>query len=281
MAHTMTSTSSKVWLVTGAARGLGLALVQTLLSRGYRTVATARDISPLQRISDPNLLAVQLDVTSPSSAQAAIDSAITHFGRIDVLVNNAGYSDIAPFEQVTEESFRQEFEVNFWGVVNLARIVVPVMRRQRSGTILQISSVGAQACPAGRTPYAASKCAVEGFSESLAKEVSPLGVRVTIVEPGAFRTGFAETAHSAPQVMEEYAGTVGKAIEMQKGLSGNQGGDPVKAARAMIQLAEHDNPPIRLVLGKDAYGLVEAKNQMRVKEHEAWKETSLSTGFET
>ena len=275
-----------VWLVTGASRGLGRALVEELLLAGEYVVAGCRDpyaLDDLTKRFGPNaLLPLQLDVRSQEQAQDLVTVALDHFGTIDVLVNNAGYSNLAAIEQTPLQSFRDEMEVNLFGVIMMTQAVLPHMRQERKGHIIQISSVGAQATPAGRAPYAAAKCGVEGFSEVLAKEVNALGIMVSIIEPGAFRTDFATTAttSAAQAVMEDYNPTVGTNIERQIAFSGKQSGDPKKAARALMDIAMKDDAPLRVALGSDAFGLVSAKNEARQVEHEKWRALSLSTDFD-
>ena len=281
----MANKVNSVWLVTGASRGLGRALVEELLQAGYRVVAGCRDPSALDHLTKTfgpeHLLLLALDVCSPEQAQTGVSTAIQHFGSIDVLVNNAGYSDLAAVEQTSLQSFRDQIEVNLFGVIIMTQSVLAHMRQRRQGHIIQISSVGAQATPAGRAPYAAAKCGVEGFSEVLAKEVRPLGIKVSIIEPGAFRTDFATTATdaAAQEVWDDYKPTVGVNIERQIAFSGQQSGDPRKAATALIAIAKEDEPPMRMTLGSDAFGLVSQINKARQTEHDKWKTLSVSTNF--
>src|SRR5438270_612199 len=240
---------NQVWLITGSSRGLGRALAEAVLAAGHKLVATARNpkqLSPLVERYGDQVRAVALDVTDERAAAAAIQAAVDSFGRLDVVVNNAGYGDLASIEDTSMTDFRAQIETNLFGVVNVTKAAIPVMRRQGSGHILQFSSVGARVGPVGRGAYAAAKWGVEGFSEVLAKEVGPFGIKVTIVEPGGFRTDFAGASTTIALDNPVYADTVGKVARFQRDYNGAQPGDPAKAAAAIIRVASADNPPLRL-----------------------------------
>src|SRR5580698_7431338 len=226
-------TGSKIWLITGSSRGLGRALAESVL-------ATARDISQLddlpRRFGDAVRL-VPLDVTDQGAAMNAVDAAVGGFGGLDVLVNNAGYGNVSSIEDTSLADFRSQIETNLFGVINLTKAAIPTLRQQRSGHIIQVSSISGRIGPAGRGAYAAAKWGVEGFSEVLAKELGPLGIKVTIVEPGGFRTDFAGSSTTLREGRPEYDATVGAAIRFQRDYNGKQPGDPAKAAAAIIRIA--------------------------------------------
>jgi NAD(P)-dependent dehydrogenase (short-subunit alcohol dehydrogenase family) len=272
---------SKVWLITGSARGLGRHLAEAVLAAGHRLVATARQPDKLQdlvaRYGD-RVRTVALDVTDAAAAQAAVDTAIAAFGRLDVLVNNAGFGYVTPFEQTTAEDFRAQIDTNLYGVVNLTRAALPVMRKQRSGRIIQISSVGGRMGTPGVSAYQAAKWAVGGFTEVLAKETAPFGVRVTSVEPGGMRTGWGEIARGAmPELLPDYEASVGRVNRMLADYVGREAGDPDKVAQVILQLAEHDAPPEHLLLGSDAMHFFQQADDARRAEAERWRAVSLST----
>ncbi len=275
---------TQVWLITGSSRGLGRALAEAVLAAGHHLVATARDPKQLaglvERYRD-RVRAVALDVTDEAAAIAAIQLAVDAFGRIDVLVNNAGYGDLASIEDTSMKDFRAQIETNLFGVVNVTKAAIPVMRRQGAGRILQLSSVGGRVGPVGRGAYAAAKWGVEGFSEVLAKEVGPLGVKVTIVEPGGFRTDFAGSSTTIAPENPAYAATVGATVRFQRGYNGTQPGDPAKAAAVLLHLARLDEPPLRLPLGSDAARIVEEAERARAEADKKWRPLSESTDFET
>src|SRR5882762_416777 len=237
---------SKVWLITGSSRGLGRALAEAVLAAGHKLVATARDPAQLadlvERYRD-QVLAFALDVTDPHSANNAVAAAIESFGRLDVLVNNAGYGNISPIEDTSLAEFRSQIETNLFGVINVTKAAIPRMREQGSGHIIQLSSVGGRVGAMGRAPYSAAKWAVEGFSEVLAKEVGPLGIKVTIIEPGGFRTDFAGVSTDLREGHPEYDATVGATVRFQRNYDGKQPGDPAKAAAALLHIASLSDPP--------------------------------------
>jgi NAD(P)-dependent dehydrogenase (short-subunit alcohol dehydrogenase family) len=274
---------SKVWLITGCSRGLGHAFAKAVLDAGHKLVATARDpaaISQFQNRYGGQVRVVALDVTDPSAAEGAIKMAVETFGRLDVLVNNAGYGNIAPAEETTLDDFRHQIETNLFGVIYLTKAALPVMREQAAGHIFQVTSIAARIGPVGRAPYAAAKWGVEGFSETVAKEVGPLGVRVTIVEPGGFRTDFAGSSTKLYAGRPEYDATVGAAARFQQDYNGKQPGDPAKAAAILLRLADMDNPPLRLVLGRSALDVAEKNDLLRLESDRQWRELSASADFD-
>src|SRR6266478_2437543 len=254
---------TRVWLITGSSRGLGRALAEATLVAGHRLVATARDPAQLtdlvERYRD-QVRAFALDVTDPHAAEDAVSAAIESFGRLDVLVNNAGYGNVCPIEDTSLAEFRAQIETNLFGVINVTKAAIPLMREQGAGHILQFSSVGGRIGPIGRGPYAAAKWGVEGFSEVLAKEVGPLGVQVTIIEPGGFRTDFAGSSTAIHEGRPEYDATVGKTARFQRDFNGKQPGDPAKAAAAVLHIASLAEPPLRLILGSDAFRAIESND---------------------
>jgi NAD(P)-dependent dehydrogenase (short-subunit alcohol dehydrogenase family) len=277
-----TSKDSQVWLITGSSRGIGRALAEAVLAAGHRLIATARNPKQLSELVDrygDRVRAVALDVTDEQAAVLAIASAVDTFGRLDVLVNNAGYGDLASIEDTTVKDFRAQIETNLFGVIIVTKAAIPVMRRQGSGRILQFSSVGGRVGPVGRGAYAAAKWGVEGFSEVLAKEVDPFGIKVTIVEPGGFRTDFAGASTTITPDNPVYAATVGKVARFQRDYNGAQPGDPAKAAAAILRVASADDPPLRLLLGSDAVRAAEEAAKARSETDNKWRQLSESTDF--
>jgi NAD(P)-dependent dehydrogenase (short-subunit alcohol dehydrogenase family) len=273
---------SKVWFITGSSRGLGRALTEAALAAGEQVAATARDVAvlgELQRTWGNRLLPLALDVTSQSQAKSAIERTIATFGRIDVLVNNAGYGNVAPIEDTTVEEFRAQIETNLFGIIIVTKAVLPFFREQGAGHVLQVTSIAGRVGPIGRAPYAAAKWGVEGFSESLAREVGPLGVKVTIVEPGGFRTDFAGSSTDLREGRPEYDATVGATVRFQRDYNGKQPGDPAKAAAALLHLASLPEPPLRIVLGSDAYNAAEKNELAKIEAGRQWKGLSYSTDF--
>ncbi|MDU4697816.1 MAG: oxidoreductase [Paenibacillus sp.] len=274
---------SKVWLITGSSRGFGRSLAEAVLANGDRLIATARKPEQLAALTErygDRVRTVTLDVTNQEQVKAAVESAIQAFGRLDVLVNNAGYGNIASIEETSPEDFRAQFETNFWGVVYVTKAALPFLREQGSGHILQFSSVGGRIGSPGLGPYQAAKWAVEGFSEVLAKEVAPLGIKVTIIEPGGFRTDWAGASMSHIEPREEYRDTVGLMLERVRQSSGKQKGDPTKAAQAIIAIVAEKNSPLRLLLGSDAVQMALDADQRRLAETERWAELSVSADFD-
>jgi NAD(P)-dependent dehydrogenase (short-subunit alcohol dehydrogenase family) len=269
---------SSVWLITGSSRGLGRALAEAVLAAGHRLVATARnsaDLAALVEKYGDRVRAFSLDVTDPVSAKAAVQEAVNAFGRLDVLVNNAGYGNVASIEEGDDDDFRAQIETNFFGVANVTRAAIPVMRVQGAGHILQISSIGGRAGSPGLAAYQSAKWAVEGYSEVLAKEVQPLGIKVTIVEPGGFRTDWAGSSMSVLQPGEAYRESIGAFLpfrELVKPI-----GDPKKAALAILKIAGLETPPLRLLLGTDAVMIASMVNKAQAAGDAQWKDLSLST----
>ncbi len=274
---------TQVWLITGSSRGLGRALAEAVLAAGHKLIATARDPAQLadlvERYRD-QVRAFALDVTDPHAAEDAVSAAIESFGRLDVLVNNAGYGNVSPIEDTSFAEFRSQIETNLFGVINVTKAAIPRMREQGSGHIIQLSSVGGRVGAMGRAPYSAAKWGVEGFSEVLAKEVGPLGIKVTIVEPGGFRTDFAGSSTSLKEGRPEYDSTVGAAARFQRDYDGAQPGDPAKAATVILQVAAMAEPPLRLLLGSDAVHFVEQADLARIEADRKWRHLSISTDFD-
>lgn len=278
------NTNKKVWFITGSNSGFGRSLVEAALAKGDNVVATTRhpeEIQDLEKQYPDTVKAVRLDVTKSEEIKAAIDTALQSFGQIDLLVNNAGFGTLGAVEEVSEDKIRYQFEVNCFGTLNLTRAVLPHFRQRRSGHILNISSVGGFTAFPGTGIYCSTKFAIEGYSEALAKEVAPLGIKLTLVEPGAFRTEFAGDSLATPDnPIDDYAETAHKFVKMQQESSGEQPGDPDKAAQAIIKVVESDNPPLRLVLGEDALSGVRKKMESYQQELKEWEEVSRNTAFE-
>lgn len=272
---------SKVWLVTGSASGLGRHTVEAILASGDRLVATARDPRRLQDLVEKygeQIRTAALDVVDESAAEAAVQLAVDAFGRLDVVVNNAGYGDTAPFEQVSSARFKALIDTNFFGVVNVTRAALPVMRRQKGGCILQISSVGGRLASPGNTGYHAAKWAVGGFTESLAQEVAPFGVRLCAIEPGGMRTNWGFRANQeTPVLLPEYERSVGAFIKAVASVWGNENSDPAKVAQVILQLADAEKLPTHLLIGSDAVQFAAQAEATRASEAKHWHEVSIST----
>jgi NAD(P)-dependent dehydrogenase (short-subunit alcohol dehydrogenase family) len=273
-------TEKKVWFITGAGRGMGVDIAKAALAAGYSVVATGRDperVSAAIGDSD-NLLSVKLDVTDTADAQAAVEAAIDRFGRIDVLVNNAGNFNAGFFEEIAPEDFRGQIETTLFGPVNVTRAALPFMRARRSGLVVTISSTagisGQQFC----TAYAASKFGVEGWMESLTPEVAPFGIRTMLVEPGFFRTELLtpESTKFAASSIEDYAERTEQTVAGWKSMNGLQGGDPAKLADALITLASQEEPPLRFAAGADAVAALEHKGRDLLAQAHAHRELSSS-----
>lgn len=278
----MADVSSPVWFITGCSTGFGRELAKLTLDRGWPTVVTARDKSRLADLiaGYDNALAVDLDVTDEGQIAAAVKAAEEKFGRIDVLVNNAGYGYQASLEEGEEREIRDMFDANVFGLFAMTRAVLPGMRARRKGHILNLTSQAGFIGFAGSGYYAATKHAVEGFSDALLAEVGPLGIKVTCVAPGPFRTDWAgRSLKQTPVKVEDYQDTVGKRLASTSDISGKQPGDPVRAGEAMIKAVEAANPPRHLVLGEIAYNGVTGKLKERLAEIEAWKDASISADF--
>jgi NAD(P)-dependent dehydrogenase (short-subunit alcohol dehydrogenase family) len=271
-----------VWFITGASRGLGAAITREALERGHRVVATARDVDAVHKAfpdAPDSLLPAAADVTDDASLRTAVDAAVARWGSIDVLVNNAGYGLVGAVEEVSDRAARDLFDVNVFGVLNTLRAVLPVLRAQRSGRVLNIGSVAGFATTAGAGIYGASKFALEAVSEALHSELAPLGIRVTVVEPGGFRTDFLDRSSLIiePTVIGDYAESAGRTRTVLPTFSGIQPGDPLKLAAAVVDLAETDEPPLRLQLGSDAVERVEAKLDLVRQELDQWRKVASST----
>lgn len=276
---------TQVWFITGASKGFGLELVNQLLGQGHRVAATSRDAAELRRavgIESADFLPMTVDLTTESSVSEAVQATVAQFGRIDMVVNNAGYGQLGSLEELTDDEARANFEVNVFGTLNVIRQVMPQLRQQQSGHILNLSSIGGMT---GNFPgwgiYCATKFAVEGLSESLAAEVAPFGINVTIVEPGYFRTEFLSSGSMRiPKgPMADYTAVRQSEAVHQEQIRGNQPGDPAKAAAAMIRVATEPNPPLHLLLGQDAYEMAQLKIKTLAEEMAQWKALTVSTGF--
>src|SRR4051794_27110435 len=256
-------TDRSIWFVTGAGRGMGVDIVKAALAAGHTVVATGRNTGAVARAigSAKDLLVVKLDVTSPDDAKAAVAAAVKHFGRIDVLVNNAGNFYAGFFEEIPPEDFRAQVETNFFGTVNVTRAVLPVMRAQRQGLVVTISSTGGVVGQAFVSAYSAAKFAVEGWMESLAPEIAPFGIRTMLVEPGFFRTELLtdESTKWPEASITDYADTTRETVAAWKKMNGLQGGDPAKLADALVQLASQAETPVRWPAGADAVEALEKK----------------------
>src|SRR6201981_1548914 len=275
---------AQVWLVTGSSRGLGRAIVEAGLLAGNEVLATARDIESLRELSErygDQVKLFELDVTDESSAAGAVKTAIDAFGSLDVVINNAGYGNLSSVEDTPMSDFRAQIETNLFGTIIVTKAALPYFRERKGGPFGQFSSMGGRSGPPGRGPYAAAKWGVEGFSEVLSREVAPLGIKVTIIEPGGFRTDFAGSSTKLSEGHPEYDSTVGATARFQRAYNGKQPGDPKKAAQAIVQLTQERNPPLRLLLGSDAYNGAEKNDLARLEEARSWKELSLSTDFES
>jgi NAD(P)-dependent dehydrogenase (short-subunit alcohol dehydrogenase family) len=275
--------TTKVWFITGASSGFGRAFSEYAIGKGYRVVVTARrfeKLAAIQALAPHQVEAIQMDVNNPQAVERAVGQAMKRFGRIDVLINNAGYAIVGAVEETPEQELRAQMETNFFGAVAVTRAVLPFMRQQQSGAIVNISSLGGQVSAPGFGAYSASKFALEGVSEALAGEVAPLGIKVLIVEPGTFRTELAGQALKHMPVIEAYQPSVGGTREFAKGMDGTQEGDPLKAAGAIEQALDAQNTPLRLQLGADAVAAVKAHSLTLLQQLEAWEAVGSNTKFE-
>ncbi|MDP9081282.1 MAG: oxidoreductase [Bacteroidota bacterium] len=271
---------TKIWFITGSSRGLGRSLTEAVLASGDKVAATARDINTLNDLVERypgQIHPIILDVTNHDEVYNAVAEAVAHFGKIDVLVNNAGFGIIGAAEAFTDEQVRSQLETNLYAPIEITRAVLPHMRKQRSGRILQISSVGGRVGNAGLSMYQAAKFGLGGFTEALAKEVAPLGIFVTSVEPGGFRTDWAGASMSYAPAIEGYEQSVGMRADFFASGKFVPMGDPDKAAKAMIDLANSPEPPVHLVLGSEAIGMLKLADEARRAELEKWLPVSLST----
>src|SRR5215468_4531960 len=272
---------SKVWFITGSASGLGRNIAEAVLASGDRLVATARDprsLEDLVKKYGDQIRTAPLDVADEAAAHAALQVAVAAFGRLDVVINNAGYGDVAPFEQLSSERFKAVMDTNFFGVVNVTRGAVPIMRKQRSGCILQISSVGGRLALSGSSAYHAAKWAVGGFTESLAQELAPFGVKVCALEPGGMRTNWGTRAHQdVPELLPDYEPSVGAIVKALHSLWGQENSDPVKVAQVILRLAASDRLPAHLLLGSDAVRYAAEAEAARAADANQWREMSVFT----
>ena len=277
-------TDKKVWLITGAGRGMGVDITQAALAAGHAVVATGRNPDVVSKAigASDDLLVVKLDVNNPADAEAAVQAAVERFGRIDRLVNNAGNFYAGFFEEITPKDFRAQIETNLFGAVNVTRAVLPVMRTQRSGLVVQISSTAGINGGEFTSAYAASKFGVEGWIESLTPEVAPFGIRTMLVEPGFFRTELLtpESTNYAKPSIDDYAEKTRQTVTAWNGMNGLQGGDPAKLAKALIQLASQDEPPLRWAAGADAVKELERKAQRLLDEANAYRDLSSSLAID-
>jgi NAD(P)-dependent dehydrogenase (short-subunit alcohol dehydrogenase family) len=279
----MMNRSDPVWLITGCSTGFGRELAKLVLARGWRAVVTARNPAQLADIAQGHAeraLVLPLDVTQRQQIDDAVAQARQRFGRIDVLVNNAGYGYLAAIEEGEDDAVRAMFETNVFGLIDMTKAVLPIMREQRSGLIVNVSSIGGLTSFAATGYYHGTKYAVEGLSESLAAEVKPLGIDVLIVEPGPFRTNWAGPSikQSATRI-DAYAETAGERRKQTEARSGSQAGDPVRGAQAIIDAALSDNPPLRLLLGQTALDLARKKLEVMRQDFDAWEATTLGADF--
>jgi NAD(P)-dependent dehydrogenase (short-subunit alcohol dehydrogenase family) len=277
---------SQVFFLTGSSRGLGREIAEAVLAAGHRLVATARRPASLADLAErygDQILPVALDVTEPAAARAAVAAGVAAFGRIDVVVNNAGYANLAAIEDIDLDDFREQIETNLLGVVNVTKAALPVLREQAAlgqdgGRIIQVSSIGGRLATAGLSAYQAAKWAVGGFSEVLAKEVAPLGIKVTVLEPGGMQTDWAGSSMRVTPISEPYRQTVGAMARLHDDIgSGAALGDPAKVARVVLEVAAMDEPPLRLILGSEAYAYATAAAQARAESDAAWRHLSAAT----
>jgi len=275
--------NARTWFITGTSSGFGRLLAEEVLKAGGKVAATARNIgqiADLERDYPGRARAIALDVTHKAQIQTAVEQALEEFGHIDVLVNNAGYGLIGAVEEVSDEEIRRQVDTNVYGVLNVTRALLPHMRARKSGHIINLSSILGVTVTPGFTLYSLTKFAVEGFSEGLAQELAPLGVKVTIIEPGPFRTKFAGGSETITKTeIPDYAPTAGKAREYIRSIDGTQKGDPLRAVHAIMQVVESPNPPLRLLLGSVAFARFNTKMQMLEKNAAEWQAVTLAADF--
>ncbi len=265
---------SQVWFVTGSSRGLGRAIAEAALADGDQVVATARRTAHLDGLVErygENVRPIALDVTDPEQVQRAVQQGLDAFGRYDVVVNNAGYADVAAIEDVTLENFRAQIDTNFFGVVHVTKAVLPALRERGSGHIFQVSSLGGRFASPGLSAYQSAKWAIGGFSTGLAQEIAPLGIRVTVLEPGAMRTDWAGSSMTIPEVSEPYQQTVGQIATMIRSTSGQEPTEPHQVARIVRDLAGRDDAPVRLLIGADAYQYGQEAAKALAESDEKWR----------
>jgi NAD(P)-dependent dehydrogenase (short-subunit alcohol dehydrogenase family) len=272
--------AQKVWMITGASRGLGAEIAKAALAAGDKVIATARKVTALDYLgNDSNGFSVALDVTDEAQAKKAVDAGVKQFGRIDVLVNNAGYGLLGSVEESSAQEIENIYRTNVFGLLNVTRAVLPYMREQMSGHIINISSIGGYSSYPGWGVYSSTKFAVEGITESLHGELAPLGIHATVVEPGFFRTDFLDSSSlvKTANVISGYADTVGEMRNLMEGHNHHQPGNPSKLAQAVLQLVRSVEPPLRLPLGTDTLKRIADKNAFVEKETEAWRLVAAST----
>ncbi|MBW9103997.1 oxidoreductase [Paraburkholderia phenoliruptrix] len=273
----------RVWFITGASRGLGALIAKAAIDDGNAVVATGRNAATIvERLGEsPAVLAVTLDVTDEAQAKAAVQAAVERFGGIDVLVNNAGFGLLAAVEESSDADVRRIYETNVFGLLNVTRAVLPVMRKQRSGHVINTSSIVGYQAAAGVGVYSSTKFAVEGITEALHAELKPLGIHATMIEPGFFRTDFLDTSSLVvgKDIIDDYEATSGKLRHLAREINHNQPGDPVKLAAALIKVVDSETPPLRLPLGTDTLKAIAEKNAYVTTETQTWKALSASTDF--
>ena len=283
MASTQQGDFKRVWFITGASRGIGALIAEAALADGNAVVAAGRNVAAIvERLGESAaLLPVALDVTDETQAKAAVRQAVEKFGRVDVLVNNAGFGLLGAVEESADKDIRRIYDTNVFGLLNVTRAALPTLRAQRSGHVINISSIGGYRGSAGFGVYSSTKFAVEGITEALHAELKPLGIHATVVEPGYFRTDFLDGSSLvvAPEVIADYDATAGAVRRKAQEMNHNQPGDPNKLAAALIKLVDAPTPPLRLPLGTDALAAIAAKNAYVTQETETWKALSASTDF--
>jgi NAD(P)-dependent dehydrogenase (short-subunit alcohol dehydrogenase family) len=270
---------SRVWFVTGSSRGLGRAIVEAALAAGDRVAATARrpaELADLVARYGDQVRAIALDVTSYDATVAAVAEAVVAFGRIDVVVNNAGYADTAAIEDMRLDNFRAQIDTNFYGVVHVTKAVVPILREQGGGRIFQVSSIGDRFGTPGLSAYQSAKWAIVGFSTVLAQETAPFGIKVTVLEPGGMKTDWAGSSMDIPEISEPYKSTVGAFATFIRKFSGNEPTEPAAVARLVLQLADHEEPPLRLLVGADAAQYGRQAVEALAASDENWREVSMA-----
>ncbi|MDH2049901.1 oxidoreductase [Achromobacter marplatensis] len=281
--QTPVTSFKRVWLITGASRGIGALIAEAALADGNAVIAAGRNVDAIaKRLGEsPALLPVALDVTDEAQAKAAVAAGLARFGRIDVLVNNAGFGLLGAVEESSDADVRRMYDTNVFGLLNVTRAVLPTLRAQRAGHVINLSSLGGYRSGAGFGAYCSTKFAVEGLTEALHAELKPLGIHATVVEPGYFRTDFldATSLTVAGAIIDDYDATSGNVRRIAAGLNHQQPGDPAKLAAAMLTLADAATPPLRLPLGTDALRVIAEKNAYVAEETEAWKALAQSTDF--